>query len=266
MEVIEMITAAELSKEYHKWLKKEIIFSTLDNDIIRIDTPFYDRHNDSIILYVIPGSDDKLKITDGGYALDDLEADGISITRSKNRRKIFLSQLASYGVNYNENDNFLYIDSTIESFSNDKHRILQAMLFTNDMFLTDNKRTKTLFLEDVEKYFNTNDIRALENASFVGSTGLTHKYEFSIPGSQRRDIPDKLIKVLSSPRNEMYAKVLATDVKYTRNVVKPNTIFYTFINNQEKDIASPILSLMSDEKIKVIPFTDRKSFVTELRA
>lgn len=261
-----MVTATELSKEYHKWLKEEIRFSTFTNDVIRIDTPFYDRHNDSIILYVIPESKDKLKITDGGYALDDLEADGISITRSKHRKNIFLSQLTSYGVSYDENNNFLYVDSTIENFSNDKHRLLQAMLFTNDMFLTGNKRTKSLFLEDVEAYFASNDIRALEDASFVGSTGLTHKYEFSIPGSQKRNIPDKLIKVLTSPKNEMYAKVLATDVKYTRNVVKPNTVFYTFINNQEKKIAHPILSLMSSEEIRVIPFTERDAFIKELRA
>ncbi len=266
MEVIGMVTATEWSKEYHKWLKEEIIFSTLNNDVIRIDTPFYDRHNDSIILYVIPESKDKLKITDGGYVLDDLEAEGISITRSKNRKNIFFSQLTSYGVNYDERNNFLYIDSTMENFSNDKHRLLQAMLFTNDMFLTATKRTKTLFLEDVEAYFDSNDIRALEDASFVGTTGMSHKYEFSIPGSQKRNIPDKLIKVLASPKNEMYAKVLATDVKYTRNVVKPNTVFYTFINNQEKKIESPILSLMSNEGITVIPFTERETFTEELRA
>lgn len=265
-EVIEMVTATELSKTYHEWLKEEIRFSTLDNDIIRIDAPFYDRHNDSIIMYVIPESQDKFRITDGGYVLDDLETDGVSITRSKKRKNILLTQLVSYGVTYDENDNFLYIDSNIESFANDKHRLLQAMLFTNDLFLLENKKTKSIFLEDVEEYIEMNDIRALENASFVGSTGLTHKFEFSIPGSQKKNIPDKLIKVLSSPRNEMYAKALATDVKYTRNVVRPNTDFYTIINNQDKDISSSIKSLMSDEKIKVIPFSNRDAFAEELGA
>lgn len=119
----------------------------------------------------------------------------------------------------------------MEEFAQDKHRLLQAMLFTNDLFLTENKRTKSLFLEDVENYFEAHDIRALEGASFIGSTGLTHKFEFSIPGSSKRKIPDKLIKVISSPRNEMYAKVLAMDVKYTRDVVKPNTEFYTLNNS-----------------------------------
>lgn len=266
MEVMEMITTAELSKAYHDWLQEEINFSVVDDEAIRIDTPFYDRHNDSLILYVVPNTDTNLMITDGGYTLDDLEAEGISVTRSKKRKKIFLDQLTSFGVKYNEDNNYLLIDSTVEKFPNDKHRLLQAMLFTNDLFLTEDKRTKSLFIEDVENYFEEYDIRAIEGANFIGSTGLTHRFEFSIPGSTKQNIPDKLIKVLSTPRNESYAKALATDVKYTRNAVKSNTEFYTLINNQEKDISSPILSLLSNEGIKTIPFSNRSNFVDELGA
>lgn len=80
------------------------------------------------------------------------------------------------------------------------------------------------------------------------------------------NVPDTLIKVLSSPRNEIYAKVLPTDVKYTRNVVKSSTEFYLVINNQEKEIAAPILSLMETEEIKIIPFSEREKFITELSA
>lgn len=243
-----------------------VVFSKVDNDAIRIDTPFYDRHNDSLILYVVPYDGTSFMLTDGGYTLDDLEVEGISVTRSKKRKNIFLSQLTSYGVKYNQDDNFLYIESNIENFPDDKHRLLQAMLFTNDLFLTEDRRTKSLFIEDVENYFVENDIRALEGASFTGSTGLTHKFEFSIPGSPKQNIPDKLIKVLTSPRNEMYAKVLTVDVEYTRKAIKRNTEFYTFINNQEKEISSPILSLMKQENIKVIPYSERKQFVAELRA
>jgi len=135
MQVIEMVTADELSREYHKWLEEEITFSTLENDIIRIDTSFYDRHNDSIILYVIPESENKLKITDGGYAVDDLDAEGISITCSKKRRNIFLNQLSSYGVQYNEDSNFLFIESSIEKITKDKHRLLQAILSISNLLL-----------------------------------------------------------------------------------------------------------------------------------
>lgn len=265
-EVVVMMTAAELSKVYYEWLKEEINFSTIENNIIRIDTPFYNRHNDSIILYAILEDEKRIKLTDGGYTLDDLEVEGISITRSKKRRDILLSQLSSYGVSFEEGSNFLYVDSAIERFPNDKHRLLQAMLFTNDLFLTENKKTKSLFIEDVENYFMENDIRAVEGMSYVGTNGLTHKFEFSIPGSPKQNISDKLIKVLSSPNNEMYAKALTTDVRYTRNIVKGNTEFYTIINNQEAEISSPILSLMQEQGIKVIPFLKRGSFIDELGA
>lgn len=86
LEVREMVTATDLSKAYHEWLMEEVSFSTVENDVIRIDTPFYDRHNDSLILYVIPAKNTNLTITDGGYTLDDLEAEGISVTRSEKRK------------------------------------------------------------------------------------------------------------------------------------------------------------------------------------
>ena len=261
-----MITATELSKVYHEWLQEEINFSTVENGAIRIDTPFFDRHNDSLILYAVPKAESYLMLTDGGYTLDDLEVEGISVTRSARRKKILFDQLISYGVKYDENNNYLFIESNVEKFPNDKHRLLQAMLFTNDLFLTENKRTKSLFIEDVENYFVEHDIRAIEGASYIGSTGLTHKFEFSIPGSAKQNIPDKLIKVLNSPRNDMYAKVLATDVKYTRNVVKPKTEFFTVINNQDKSISLPILNLLSSEGIETIPFLDRGNFTERLRA
>lgn len=130
-----MITADELSKKYHNWLEEEIMFMTLENDTIRIDTSFYDRHNDSIILYVVPESQNNLTITDGGYLVDDLNTEGISITNSKKRRNIFFNQLTSNGVQYNEDNNFLIVDSSIENFAKDKHRLLQAILSISSLLL-----------------------------------------------------------------------------------------------------------------------------------
>src|SRR5699024_10555608 len=124
IEVREMINATDLSKIYHDWLQEEINFSTVDNNAIRVDTPFYDRHNDSLILYVIPQENANLIVTDGGYTLDDLEVEGISVTRSKKRKKIFLDQLTSYGVSYDENNNFLFLNYIIEKILINKYRLI----------------------------------------------------------------------------------------------------------------------------------------------
>jgi len=72
-------------------------------------------------------SENSLRITDGGYVVDDLDAEGISITHS--------NQLPSYGVRYNEDNNFLIVDSSIENFAKDKHRLLQAILSISSLLL-----------------------------------------------------------------------------------------------------------------------------------
>lgn len=261
-----MISASDLATAYFKWIKETIEFSSIDSGTIRIDTPFYDRHNDSLILYALPENDDKLTLTDGGYTLDDLEMDNIFVTNSKKRKNILNDQLSAYGVKLDLDNNFLYLDSSISNFPSDKHKLLQAMLFTNDLFLTSRRNTKRIFLEDVQAFFDDNDIRALPDASFMGSTGLTHKFEFSIAGNPKKGVKDKLIKTLNSPSNEMYAKVLATDVRYTKEIMKRPTTFYTIINNSEKPISKSILALLNNENIKTIPFKDRKKFVPELSA
>lgn len=258
-----MLAAKELSAVYIKWLTENIEFNNLEENVVRIDTPFYDRHNDSLILYAMKNlPQGPLILTDGGYTMDDLESDGIYINRSKNKKAILNESLHSYGVKINPDTNELFLNSSKSEFPQDKHKLLQAMLFVNDMFLTSKKHVKNFFIEDVAHYLEENNIRAIPSASYVGSSGMSHKFEFSIPGI--KDIPDKLIKVLSSPKNDTYAKALVTDVDQTRSALKRPTIFYTFINDKDSDIDESTITLLEQANIKAIPFNSRATFTEEL--
>lgn len=256
-----MITGDELKKIYNDCIMQKFDYKNINSDVIRIDTPFFDRHNDSVIIYAILDNNNSITLTDGGYVLDDLESNGIHILRSEKRRKILLTQLKAYGVILSQN-NQLQIVTNQSNYANDKHRILQAMLFTNDMFMLDNKTTSSVFFEDVASFLENNNIRAFHNVSFVGASGMNHKFEFSIPGI--REIPDRLIKILNSPNNEMYAKALTADVRNTSDVVTRPTVFYTFINDIEKEIKPDVLGLLQYEDINVVPFSRREEFIAEL--
>lgn len=259
----EVLSAKELASTYIKWLTENIEFNNIEENIVRIDTPFYDRHNDSLILYAMKKTPTSpLIITDSGYTLDDLEADGIFINRSKRKKNVLYESLNSYGIKLDEDTNELYINTSKGDFPQDKHRLLQAMLFVNDMFLTSKPNTKSFFLEDVEEYLIENNIRAMKGASFIGSSGMNHKFEFSIAGI--KDIPDKLIKVLSSPKNETYAKALVTDVEQTRSALKRPTTFYTFINDTETEVDESMVNLLEQANIVTVPFKKRNEFTPEL--
>lgn len=256
-----MINSKQLKEEYANWISNEFEYKELAKTTIRIDTPFFDRHNDSLILYALI-ENDTIKLTDGGYVVDDLESSGVHIFKSKSRTKIFESQLSSYGVKLNNQDNDLFVLTNLKGFPEAKHRLLQAMLFTNDMFMLNKKNTSHVFFDDVADFLEDNNIRAFQNALFTGSGGMSHKFEFSIPGI--KNIPDKLIKTLNLPNNETYAKALTADVNYTSGVLKRPTQFYAFINDTEKDIKSDIKSLLNFENINIIPFSKRNDYIKEL--
>lgn len=257
-----MIKSSKLHQVYNDFITKGFDYKDIEKGTIRIDTPFFDRHNDSLILYALANSDNSLTLTDGGYILDDLEASGVYIMRSPQRRQILKTQLLSYGVSLNKTTNELFIQTTATDFPNDKHRLLQAMLFTNDMFLLGNKTNASVFFEDVASFLDNHNIRAMRNVSFTGLSGMSHKFEFSIAGIQ--NIPDKLIKTLNVPNNEMYAKALTADVHNTSEVLTRPTKFYAFINDTEREMKPDIISLLEHEQITVVPFSNREKFAKEL--
>lgn len=103
-----------------------------------------------------------------------------------------------------------------------KNRLLQAMLSVNDMFMLSKNNIKSLFIEDVGNFLEENQIRATPDVSFSGASGMTFNFDFLISGYKK--IPTRLIKTLSSPNNNMFAKVALTDILQTRDIAKIQNI------------------------------------------
>ena len=258
---------AALKKQYVNWINKSFSYKQLD-DIIRIDTPFLDNFSDEIVIYAIPKPNDFIKLTDDGWTIDNLESQGIFIHHSKKREKLLNMQLKTYGINLTNNDE-LTINADVKDFPIAKHRLLQAILFVNDMFMLSNNNTRNFFIEDMDKYFLDNNIRVLKDASFIGESGLNHKFDYSIPGLGEK-IPDKLIKVLAGGNNDMFAKAIVTDVEQTKNVLKnKNTQFFTFINDYKNDkkieIHNDILNLFNNSDIYPILYSEREIAVEKFK-
>ncbi|USS88508.1 DUF1829 domain-containing protein [Fructilactobacillus hinvesii] len=234
------------------------------SNAIRIDTPFYNRSNDSIILYAIVKKDGNLHLTDGGYVIDDLMSIGINLLKSKKRRELLESKLTSFSVNIDEETHEIFTESSIQDFPIKQNLLAQSMMFVDDMFVLAKPKTNNLFIEDVQNFFDENDIRALEGPSFVDRNGMYHTYDFSIAGSKKKNIPNKLIKTLNTPNNDGYAKSLAMDVIQTRNIPNfKNSNFYTIINDTEKPIETSIVNLFNEQKITTVPFSKKSDYIDE---
>ncbi len=84
------LDAKKLKKEYLDWYNQTLEFSNLSNNFVRIDTPFKDNSLDNLIIYALYDQfRDMITLTDDGYTIFDLENNGISLNKSKKRKKIF---------------------------------------------------------------------------------------------------------------------------------------------------------------------------------
>lgn len=262
------MNAKELSDAYIRWYKKQLSFEDIKDNIVQIDLPFTDSFNDEIAIYAIEKKDGRIQLTDDGWTINGLEEHGVSISRSKNRKNILNRQVKNYGINVVDDE--LTITVQPDKFPEAKHRLLQAILFVNDMFMLASPNISNLFIEDMKLFFETNNIRATQGVSFMGNSGLSHKFDFLISGF--KEIPTRLIKTLSVSNNDtIIAKSILTDITQTRMIRENATNYYVFINDLDKNkqkinVNPDIISLFTQNDIKPVKYTERNKVIQELSA
>ncbi len=118
-----------LINDYHIWLKDKTVLNQIDQWIV-ITTPYLDRHNDYLQIYVKKTNGGFL-LTDDGYIIDDLKQSGYKLDSQKNQELLQMT-LSGFGVKKDGNE--LQVHASAESFASCKHNLVQAMLAVNDMF------------------------------------------------------------------------------------------------------------------------------------
>lgn len=266
MKVAKLISANLLNQQYLKWYQEQISFRNINDHVVQIDSPFLDNFRDEIAIYAIEQPDDNIKLTDDGWTLDNLESQGVALNRSKAKKKILAQQMKYYGILIDDGELSIIINK--ERFPEAKHRLLQAILFVNNMFMLSSTNNSSIFLEDLASFFESHNIRATAGVSFIGNSGLTHKFDFLIAGF--KTIPTRLIKTLSVSQNAVvFAKSILTDITQTRLIRESLTNYYVFINDVNKEhqivnVSSDILSLFEQNNIKAIKYSQREKVVKEL--
>ena len=173
-----MDTNFDWISEYYQWIKKNLSARNLKNGWTEIGTPFIDRHNDGLVIYA-KRDGNAITLSDDGYIINDLLADGVSLRGSK--RAVILDQLLfSYGVENQNNEMIMHTDT--KNYAASMHMFIQAMLTVNDMFMLNNTTVKTIFLDDVADYFDQQQLIYTPNFLAKGSTGLEFNFNFQIAG------------------------------------------------------------------------------------
>lgn len=113
-----------------------------------------------------------------------------------------------------------------------------------------------------------NQIRATPDVSFSDASGMTFNFDFLISGYN----PTRLIKTLSSPNNNMFAKVALTDILQTRKICQ-NSEYYVFLNDINKEntkipkiIRPEIQQMFKENNITTVLYSKRNEVLDQLKA
>lgn len=159
----------DIAKEYTTWLYENTEQNKINSNLIEVSTPFLDRYNDYTHVYIkFDNNGNPIEVNDYGETINELLLSGFEF--STNKRKEILNQI----INRNGvvlSDEVLSVNvSSPGDLAGAKHRLIQAMLSINDMFVLSQNNIKTLFFEEVESYFKENEIYYSENINLTGKS------------------------------------------------------------------------------------------------
>ena len=252
------IDCQSLVDSYLNWLRERIATEDVDG-VCEITTPFLDRHNDRLQIYV-ERRGEGLRLTDDGYIIGDLESCGCLLD-TPHRREILQATLSGFGVR--EEDGELVVDASERDFARKKHSLVQAMLTVNDMFMTARHRVSRLFLEDVGRFLEDHEVRYTPAVEFTGRSGFVHKYDFVIPRSKTR--PERILRAINNPTRDQATSMIFswTDTRETR---AQDSTAYAILNDFERQPSPDLLSAFSQYEITAVCWSRRENCLADLSA
>ena len=121
----------DLVNKYIHLLKDKTILRQIDG-WVEITTPYLDRHNDYLQIYV-KRDNDGFVLTDDGYIISDLRLSGCNL-EGGTRKNLLQQTLNGFGISMKEGA--LFVHTTVDNFALKMHNLVQVMLAINDLFYT----------------------------------------------------------------------------------------------------------------------------------
>lgn len=248
-----------LLHDYRAWLRDKTTLRQLNGDWVEITTPYIDRHNDSLQIYVRSENGGYL-LTDDSYTIHDLESSGCNL-RTEKRQDLLKMTLNGFGVKLQ--NEALQINATAENFPLRKHSLIQAMLAVNDLFYLAKPVVESLFFEDVISWLEANEIRYTPKVKFTGTSGYDHLFDFVIPKS--RSQPERILQAVTRPSRETALSFINawTD---TRQVRSPVSKAFAILNDTEQPVSGSVMDALRNYQIQPVQWHDRAQIVPELAA
>ena len=243
---------------YYDWLKAKTAWRET-HGWVEITTPFLDRHNDYIQIFLRQDGDEFI-LTDDSYTITDLVQSGCALDTPR-RKALLQTTLNGFGVQLvNE---AIEVKATKETFALRKHCLLQAILAVNDLFYVARANVESFFFEDVALWMDGADVRYTPNVSFIGHSHFNHKFDFVIPKSRQQ--PERILRVVNNP-NKDNAQNAAFSWVDTKEVRPQNSVAFAVLNDREHPVSTAVNDALLSYDITPIPWSQRNDFIGRLAA
>lgn len=248
----------ELVNSYVEWIRKGLSLREVGNGWHEVVTPFLNHRNDMIELF-LKQENEQIIISDGGNTLNELILSGVDIDRSSKRIDELNTILRSFGISKN-GGNELFAKTDEKKFPEVKHRLIQAVLSIDDLFVLSKPKVESFFIEDITTFFDLNEVIYVKDTTFIGKSGFSHKFDFTLPKiKQRKEVT---IKALNSPRKDRIGDVIWM-IEDSR-LLRPDMEGLVIINN-ENEIPSDIHSALNEYKIPFFAWSQRNDNLYRLK-
>jgi hypothetical protein len=249
----------KLLNDYRSWLKDKTTLRDLNGSWVEITTPYLDRHNDALQIYVRAENGGYI-LTDDSYTVHDLEASGCNLHTEK-RQDLLKMTLNGFGVKMH--DEALEVRATADNFPLRKHSLIQAMLAVNDLFYLAKPVVESLFFEDVVAWLDANEIRYTPKVKFTGISGYDQLFDFVIPKSRKQ--PERIIQAITRPTRDTALSFINAWAD-TQKVRSPESKAYAVLNDVEQVTSGGVIDALRNYQIKPVLWSTRAEVVTELAA
>ncbi len=247
----------ELIRQYIDWLEQGMRVQRLDG-VCEIVTPFLDRHNDPLALYLSEESG-RYVLSDDGYVLGDLVMSGVD-TSGDRRARILDTILTGFGVD--NADGELRVEAGPDNLGDAQHRLIQAMLAVNDLFVLGRDHVRSVFLDDVASFLREHKVRFTTNVPRKGRSGIPHNFDFVVPAAG--EVPERYIRAINRPNKDNISQYCWAWVD-TIDARPPSSQAYAFLND-EKPVPRELLAALHNYRIEPVPWGEREEVAQKLAA
>jgi len=247
-----------LLDEYARWLRDNTVLREVD-DWVEVTTPYLDRHNDHLQIYV-RRNNGELILTDDGSVVRDLRSCGCELDSPK-RRELLQQALNGFGVRQEEDA--LVVRASAADFASRKHNLVQAMLAVDDLFCLAQPLVASLFVEDVTAWLDLRRVRYAPRVKLTGRSGFDHVFDFLIPRSD--EWPERLLRTIARP-DRTHAESFAFAWVDTRDVRQESASAYAFLNDSDRAPQASVLDALRRYDIRPVIWSGREEVGEELAA